>query len=53
MSEKNKLSIHIFEDIIVVKNTLGKEKFFPRCGIKHVESFVFEMAKKGQLDELM
>ena len=53
MSEKNKLSIHIFEDIIVIKNTWGKEKFFPRCGIKNVESFVSEMAKKGQLDELM
>lgn len=53
MFEKSSLDIYLFDDIIVVKNQDGKEKKFPRCGITDVELFVMEMAKNGNLSELV
>lgn len=52
MSDKTRLSIHIFDEFIVVSNNKGREKRFPRCGITQVEMFVLDLAKQGELNEL-
>jgi len=48
-----KLSIFIYDRVIVVQNPRGQSKQFPRCGITQVESFVKDMAEKGNLNELI
>ncbi|KEQ56530.1 hypothetical protein AAA799E16_01921 [Marine Group I thaumarchaeote SCGC AAA799-E16] len=53
MFEKSSLDIYLFDDLILIKNKNGKEKSFPRCGITDVELFVMEMAKKGELSDLV
>lgn len=53
MFDNKKLNIFILDDVIVIKNNIGKEKKFPRCGMTNIESFVFDMAKKGKLDDLL
>ena len=53
MFDKTKINIYIFDEVILVQNQNGKQKRFPRCGITDVEMFVIEMAKKGQLDDLV
>ncbi|QUC64086.1 hypothetical protein NsoK4_06455 [Nitrosopumilus sp. K4] len=53
MFTKNKISVYIYDDTILIKNHNGKEKKFPRCGITDVEMFVLDMAKKGELNELV
>jgi hypothetical protein len=53
MFNNNKLSIHVYDDVIVIKNKNGMEKQFPRCGMTKVEFFVLDMAKKGKLDDLL
>lgn len=52
MFEKE-LEVLIFDNAIVIKNKYGRQKEFPRCNMVHVESFVLEMAKTGNLDDLM
>lgn len=52
MFADSKVNIYVLDDeIIVEKNQYVKK--FPRCGITKVESFVFDMAKKGKLDDLL
>ena len=53
MFENSRLHIYVFDDAIVVQNNKEQQKEFPRCGITKIESFVIDMAKKGQLDELL
>ncbi|WP_162129645.1 hypothetical protein [Candidatus Nitrosopumilus sediminis] len=48
-----KLNIFVLDDSIVVQNQKYKSKHFPRCGITEVESFVLNMVKDGQLDDLL
>ena len=52
MFSKNKISVYIYDDTILLKNQNGKEKQFPRCGITDVEMFVLDMMQKGHLNEL-
>lgn len=53
MYDNSHLSIHVFDDVIVVKNQNGMEKHFPRCNMTKIEMFVLNMIKKGKLDELL
>ncbi|WP_187146527.1 hypothetical protein [Nitrosopumilus maritimus] len=53
MFGKSRLDIYILDDAIIVKNQNNDTKQFPRCGITKIQSFVLDMAKKGQLDELL
>ncbi|MBS1268611.1 MAG: hypothetical protein MAG458_01342 [Nitrosopumilus sp.] len=53
MFKKKSLEVYLFDDMILIKNKNGKEKSFPRCGITDVELFLMEMAKKGELSDLV
>ena len=53
MFGKSNLSIYILDDAIVVQNQNNDTKQFPRCGITKVRSFVLDVVRKGQLDELL
>ena len=53
MNDNNGLGIFIYDDIILIQNRFGKIKEFPRCKITNVKSFVLEMVKTGNLDELL
>ena len=51
----NVIRVEIFMDdkTIVIINQNGNSKSFPRCGITKIESFVQEMLKSGNLDDLV
>ena len=53
MFDNFKLSIYLYDDVIVIKNQNNIQKQFPRCGITKIESFVLEMVKRGKLDNLL
>lgn len=52
MFADSKVNVYVLDDEIVVEKNQHVKKF-PRCGITKVESFVFDMAKKGKLDDLL
>ena len=49
----NLLSVQVSENTITIQNQKGMAKKFPRCGITKIEMFVLDMAKHGNLDELL
>jgi len=53
MFNEPKITVIIYDEMIVVQNKKGKQKKFPRCGITRVEQFIYDMEKKGELDDLM
>ena len=53
MSDNDRLRIFINDDVILIQNQFGKIKEFPRCKITNVRSFVLEMVKTGNLDDLL
>lgn len=53
MNERSTLQVYVFEDTILVENKSGRKKEFPRCDITNIQSFVLEMAKTGNLDDLL
>ena len=50
---KIQLEVLLNSEKITVVNSKGLSKSFPRCGITHVEMFVKEMVKDGNLDDLL
>lgn len=53
MIKTPKLSVYLFDHTIVIQNQDDVKRQFPRCGITKIESFVLDMAKRGELDELL
>ncbi|MGD8707497.1 MAG: hypothetical protein PVI88_02295, partial [Nitrosopumilaceae archaeon] len=53
MNDNDRLKIFIYDDVILIQNQFGKIKEFPRCEITNVKSFVLEMVKTGNLDDLL
>lgn len=53
MNDNDRLRIFIYDDVILIQNQFGKIKEFPRCEITNVKSFVLEMVKTGNLDDLL
>lgn len=47
-----RLIVQVMPDTIVLINEQGKKKEFPRCGIKNLEAFVYEMLRLGKMDDL-
>ena len=53
MNDNDHLKILIYDNIILIQNQVGKIKEFPRCEITNVKSFVLEMVRTGNLDDLL
>jgi len=50
---RTKIEILMDENEITLVNQNGKSKTFPRCGITNIESFLEEMARSGNLNDLV
>lgn len=48
-----KVWIEMDDETIKITNQKGRAKSFPRCGIVNVRSFITEMARSGNLNELI